>query len=117
MTARLRKYFRGTSDNGTRAIEAIDFQHQALWNMTLIQFSIIFTEAPTTSQAFEVGKLADIGIGYEIIFRAYDPVVDGGLQMTCNEHFEIGRSEVLFLRYPNTDGLLIGYEAIVTEAG
>jgi hypothetical protein len=116
MSGRSRIYIRGRSDaQEVRAIEAIDEQFQPPVNVTLLQFSIYFTQAPTTSEAFEVGKLSAIGIGYEIVFRSYDPVTDGGTQMTCNEHFEIARDDTLFLRYPNTDLLLIGYEAVLTE--
>jgi hypothetical protein len=117
MSGRSRIYIRGRSDQQSlRAIQAIDEQFVSPFNCTLLQFSILFTQAPTTPQFFEVGKLSALGIGWEILFRNWDPTeIPGGLQMTCNEHFEIARNETLFLRYPNTDLLLIGYEAVLTE--
>lgn len=116
MSGRSRIHITGTSlTQGVRAATAIDEQFICPFNCTVLQFAAIFTEPVTTSENFEFGKLSAIGFGYEMIFRAYDPVVDGGLVFVCNEHFEVLKGETFFIRYPNTDEVIVGYEGVLTE--
>jgi hypothetical protein len=123
MSGRSRIHIYGNSDTGpvfpragggARAI-SVDVTFAVPYNCTVVQFAYVFTEPVATSQDFEFGKLSAIGIGYEIIFRAVDPVTTGYLSFICNEHFEVLKGETFFIRYPNTDNVIVGYEAVLTE--
>jgi len=94
---------------------AVGYNFTVPFNVTVVQFAYFFTEPVTTPEPFEFGKLSAIGFGYEFVFRSIDPASTGILTFVCNEHFEVLLGETFFMRYPNTDDVIVGYEAVLTE--
>lgn len=116
MPGRSRIHIYGTSSSTfVRALVAIDHQFVVPFNCVVLQFCAQFQSLPTTPQPIEFLKKSKIGIGFEFIFRIFDPTIVGSLNYVCNEHFEVLKDETFWIRYPNTDELMIGYEAVLKE--
>ena len=104
--------------------QAIYIQQNAGFNRTLIQVALAIRspgstqvpQVPTTSEAFTIGKRSGLGvIGYEFLFRSFDPAVEQLTDIVCNEWFELSRYDILLIEYPNSDDLNVLCEAVVKE--
>ena len=85
------------------------------WHGELVQFSVHFSAAPTTSENLVITKVHPTDTDFNTIVRSID--LQGVQDLVCPDVFQFRYAENILVSYPNTDGLVVALQLVTKEIG
>lgn len=102
--------------NGTLEDDEVDMiiNPRFRWHGELAQFTARITPAPTVSEYLTVSKTNVSYPDQDVLLRRFD--LEDITDLCCNDVFQFRLGDVLEVSYPNSDGVKIGFQAVLREA-
>lgn len=114
MTLRARRWY--ADDAAYGAQQTIAINAVLPYNAELLQWSIAFSNVPTTSESLIITRDNVRGPLWDVDIVTWDPSIAGVLNFQCNEIWQFAKGDAIVVTYANTDDYGVGFEVVFREA-